>query len=141
MLAPKRRPHSVRAVPKTTARQFDPRRRVIARVFEPAIGTVDAPVDDGRLLAFADEQMVDPEPRVTRPSIALMVRERVGGCQRVHRSHGIDPSLLAQLCERRARLRLQKRVVELGGGRVNVDIGRHDVVITRKLHRATRALK
>ena len=82
----------------------------------------------------AEQEVVEPQPGVAPPAIALVVPESVDRLVRVQvRSASVQPCF-EQAPERGAACGLQQRVVVPRLGRIDVGVGRHDVVVAGQHH-------
>src|SRR5262245_31131287 len=68
--------------------QHDPRRRMIAGAFFAADGLVDTGLEQARGEGRAEQEMIEPQARIARPAISLVVPE------------GVDPLIPVQLADR-----------------------------------------
>ena len=110
---------------------------MIAGAGSPADLAIDPRLDDPVDEAAADQQVVDPEAGIARPGVAYVVPEGEGGLVRVEVGDGVGPALGQQPGEGRAGLGLGQRVGAPGPHRVDVGVGRNDVVIAGQHGRHT----
>jgi hypothetical protein len=73
--------------------------------------------------------MIEAEAGVARPAIPHVIPEGVDALIRVELPDGVDPALAEQPLEHGAGFRLHEGVLLVGGCRVDVRVGRDDVVI------------
>ena len=85
--------------------------------------------------------MVDAKPRVALPPVSLVIPERIHRRIGMHCADRIDPTLIKNTPKQSARLRLHKRVLCVGLGRIDVGIGGHDVEISREHDRRIKGVK
>ena len=102
---------------------------MIAGVFLAADLAIDAGGEEPLRRLFAQEQMIDAQAGVARPAVPQIapigVDRRVG----MQRANGVAPALIEKLREAGAGFRLEQRILIVGFGRVDVAIGRHDVIV------------
>src|SRR5438270_11942108 len=128
-------------VPRTATRrvgcsaQYDPRRGVVAGAFLAPDLAIDARFGQPRRELRAQQQMIEPQAGVARPSVALVIPEGEHRLRGVQRANSIGPALRDQRLERGTALRLDQRVVVLRAGWIDVKPGRRDVVIANQRHR------
>src|SRR5438445_9038321 len=92
--------------------QRHPDWRVVAGALLAADGFVDARVDKAARGEFVEQQEIDPEPRVARPALSLVVPIGVHAGVAMAGMHRIDPALIEEPAEERAGRRLQQRVLD-----------------------------
>jgi hypothetical protein len=76
--------------------------------------------------------MVEPQARVARPAHTFVVPERVDPLVRIFLAQRVGPALAQKFFERRAAFGLDQRVVVVGFRRIDVELGRRDVVVAGK---------
>ena len=81
---------------------------------------------------WRQQDLIEPQPGVALPALSHVVPERIHRRIRMQRADGIDPALRQQALVGGAALRLQQRVLVVGFGRIDVLVGRHDVVVARE---------
>jgi hypothetical protein len=110
-------------------RKLDPDRRVVARFFPPSHGTIDAGGLETRGDGRAQEQVVDSQSGVARVGVSEIVPEGVDALARVKRAQGVGPTLRDELAKSFADLDAEQRVVDPSLWFVDVEFGRHHVII------------
>ena len=75
------------------------------------------------------QQMIEPKPGISLPTISRVIPERVHRRIGMQRSNRVNPAVFQKAAEQGARLRLHERIVLVGFRRVYVAIGRYDVVV------------
>lgn len=74
-------------------------------------------------------EVVDAQAGVATPSIPKVIPEGVNALARMQRAYGIGPALANQRVKRHFHFRAEQRIVAPALGLVNIQIGRHDVVV------------
>src|SRR6266567_5894843 len=92
--------------------QCHPDWRVVAGALLAADGFVDARVDEAGRGELIEQQEIDPEPRVARPALSLVVPIGVHAGVSMAGMHRIDPALIEEPAEECARRRLQQRILD-----------------------------
>src|SRR3546814_17973492 len=77
-------------------RQFHPGRGMVARLFPPSEILVDLRVDQPVGGGGTEQQVIDPEPRVARPGVHLIVPIGPYPARRMPGSDGVGPSVATQ---------------------------------------------
>ena len=114
---------------------------MIAGAFLRTDLTVDPRVLKALCEPCAQQQVIDPKPGIAGPAIALIVPESVYRRLGMQAPDRVDPALIEQASKEGAAFRLEKRVLVIGLGRINIAIGRHHVVVTGKDHREVGAIE
>src|SRR5687768_6962964 len=114
---------------------------MVAGALPSANVAIDAGVAQARCNAWAEQDVIEAQPGIARPAIPLVVPESVDLLARVQRPQRIGPALLQQALERRAAFGLQQRVIVPGPGWIDVEVGRHDVVVAGQDDRLLAALE
>ena len=104
--------------------QGQPDRRVVARPFEATNLAVNPGGAQARRQRRAEQEVVDPQPGVAPPAIALVVPEGVERALRVAGAKRIDPALIEQASEGGTAGGLQQRIALPRPGRIDVGLGR-----------------
>src|SRR5208283_2207464 len=112
--------------------EFDPDRRVIARLSPTTHITVDIRRDETLRDGWAEEQMIDAKARVTDPRIPEIIPEGVDPFTRMKRSQRIGPALREQTVEGFPHLGAEQRVVDPAFRLVHVEVSWHHVEVARK---------
>ena len=100
------------------------------------------PGADKTLGAFrAQKQMIDAQPGIARPAISHVVPERVHGRIGMQGADGVGPSLVENTPERSTTFRLNQRIPRIRFGRIDVAVGRNDVVIAGQHDRRSGAIE
>ena len=102
---------------------------MVAGVFLAAHGAIDAGGDEPLRRLFAQQEMIDAQPRVARPAIPQVTPVGISRLVRMQIANRIAPAVAEQTGKARSALRLQQRVLVVGFGRINITIGRDDVEI------------
>src|SRR5436190_15587229 len=82
--------------------QCHPDRRVVAGALLAADGFVYAGVDEAPRGEVVEQQEIDPEPRVARPALSLVVPIGEHAGVAMAGMHRIDPALIEEPAEERA---------------------------------------
>src|SRR5689334_11289734 len=88
--------------------QHDPRRRVIAGAILAADLAIDAGLEQARRKRRAEQEMVEPQARIARPAVALVVPEGEHLIIRMQRADRVAPALVDELLEGGAAFRLDQ---------------------------------
>src|SRR5271156_2788878 len=107
--------------------EFDPDRRVIARLFPTAHLTVDIRRDETLRYGWAEEQMIDAKACVPDPRIPEIIPEGVDPFTRMKPAQRIGPALRAQTVEGFPHLGAEQRVVDPAFRLIHVEVGWHHV--------------
>src|SRR5206468_12320650 len=91
--------------------QDNPGRRVVAGAFFAARFAVDASFEEARRKGWTEQKMIEPQTRVARPAVSLVIPECVDRLVRVALADRIIPALRHKRLERRTTLRLDQRVL------------------------------
>ena len=73
--------------------------------------------------------MVDAQAGVARPGVSKRFPERVNALVGVQGAEGVGPALRDEAVECGAHLWAEESIAEPALGRINIKLGRHDVVI------------
>jgi hypothetical protein len=114
--------------------KLDLGRRMIARVLPASYLSIHAGGDGPPGGCGAEQQMVNVQVRVTGPGVPEVVLEGVDALAGVTSAHSVGPAWGHQIMECRADLRPEQRIVGPALRLVDVELGRHDVVVTRENH-------
>src|SRR5262245_44353935 len=121
-------PPKGRATPAAIGK-LDPGRRMIARLLPAAHLTVHAGLDEPARSRRAEQQMDYAQAGVAGPRVPEIIPEGVDALVRVKSAQCVGPALRDELMKRGARLRAEQRIVEPALRFVDVEFGRHDVVV------------
>ena len=102
---------------------------MIARVFAAAHLAVDAGCGKALRQWRAEQKMIDAQTGIASEGIPEILPERVDPLARVQRPQRISPALLDKAAIGIPHLGAEQRVIDPAFGRVDVEIGGHDVVI------------
>ena len=105
---------------------------MIARVLAAAHAAVDAGGDESWCEASAQQEMIDAHARVATPRIPQVIPKRVEPFACVQFVQSVGPAGFAKTRECGSGFRLNERVRSPRAQRVNVGIGRHDVIVARE---------
>ena len=114
---------------------------MIACIFASTNLAIDAGIDQALGRLGTQEQMIDAQPGVPRPTVSHVIPERVHRRVRVQRPDRIGPALVEKALKQRAALRLEERILGVGLRRIDIAVGRYHVVVTRKHHGDARAIE
>ena len=73
--------------------------------------------------------MIEPQAGVARPAVAQIAPEGEHRLIRMQFTQRVGPAHVGQVGEGGARRRLQQRIIDEGARRINVEVGRHDIVV------------
>ena len=91
--------------------------------------SLDTSIDEHAGKSRAQQQVVEPETGVARPSVPHVVPKRVDAFVTAQVTDGVGPSLLDEPGIGRAACRLDQRIIIPGRGGIDVDFGGSDVVV------------
>ena len=117
---------------RSTVLQGDPDRSVIARTVSSADVTVDARVDKPVSEVAAQKQMIEPEAGIAWPAHALVVPEGVDALLWMPVTQRVGPAAADELSVGCTAVRVDECVIVPGRGRVDVEVGRRDIVVSGK---------
>jgi hypothetical protein len=102
---------------QTGVTNFDPDRGMITGSFLSSDVPINAHLDQALCRVWAEEKVIDPQPRISRKRIPEILPEGVDALIRMKLPDGIGPSLRHELPVRFAHLRSEQGVVHpsLGG--------------------------
>ena len=95
---------------------------------------IDAGLDQTLRHLLAQEQMIEAKPCVARPAIPQVIPEGVYRLVGMEGPDRIDPALVEEPAEPRARLGLNQRILRIGLAGVDVALRRHDIEVSGEHH-------
>src|SRR5882672_1034044 len=113
---------------------FNPHRSVVARALLSAYPLVDARGAQERAELAIEQQMVDPQARITRPVVTEEIPKAVDALLRMQRADRVRPALREQSLVGGAAGRLQQCVLLERAGVVDVEVGRQHIVVAGEHH-------
>jgi len=106
---------------------------VIACPSHPRTSRLTPVFDEPVFEVTAKQKMVEPETGILLPAHALVVPECVDALIRMEMTEGVRPAAADEPAVGGAAFRVDQRVVVLGRGRIDVEIGRCDIVVARTI--------
>ena len=93
------------------------------------------------LLVVERQRITGTKASVALPPVSLVIPERVHRHIRMQSADGIDPALIEQLPKQSAWLWLDKRILGIGLGGIDVGVSRHNIEIAGENDRCINAIK
>ena len=112
--------------------QNDPRRRMVASARLSPHLAVHARLEKTFCTFMAQEQVIDAQACIPRPTVPHVIPERVHGLVGMKRPDGIGPALINDSPEDGAAFRLQEGVFRIGLGGVDIAVCGNDIEIARE---------
>jgi hypothetical protein len=102
---------------------------MVARLLPATRLAIDVGRDEAVGDRRAEQQMVDAEPGVAGERVSKVVPERVDPLVRMQRAQRVGPALLDETAVGVAHFGSEERVIDPALRLVDVEVGRHDVVV------------
>src|SRR4051794_20260954 len=102
---------------------------MVARVFAPSHLTIDAGDSETFRQGRAEQKMIDAQTGIASKGVPEILPERVDSLAWVQSPQGVGPALLHKAAICVPYLGPEQRVINPAFRRVDIEIGRHDVVI------------
>src|ERR1700733_6111365 len=103
---------------------------MIAGVLESSYVTIDAGALQTLRQSGTQQNVIETQTAIALPTVPHVIPKRVHGFFGMKRANGVGPTLREKALIRRAALRLQQCVAIPRRRQIDVEIGRHDVVIS-----------
>ena len=107
---------------------------MIAGASHPPHLAIDSGLNQPLRRLLAQEQMIEAKPCVARPAVSQIIPEGVHRLVGMELADGIDPALVEEPPEQRARLGLNQSVLRIGLAEVDVALGWHDIEVSGDDH-------
>ena len=115
--------------------KFDPDGRMVARLFPTSSLAVDFGSDQSVGQRRTEQEVVDAKSGIAREGVSEILPEGVYALVWVERPQSVGPTVIDQAAISLTDFRSEQSVVAPSLWSVDIDIGRHDVVVAHKSRR------